>query len=128
MAAVTVGRTSLVETNLLIAQGADNPFTWRYSIRDGDVSTPVDLTGYSAEGQIRARIGGEIYLDLTGHITLQGESGVIQMMIPAAVTESEAWNSRRVGVWDMELTAPDGGKIRFTEGTVTIDPDATRHV
>lgn len=123
---VTVGRAALAAVDLIIAQGADNAFTFRYS-RDVDgVRTPIDLTGYTARAQIRRSVGGEVYLDLTDIVL--GSDGTIQMSIGHAVTEDSVWNNRSSGVWDMELTDTAGGVIRFASGAVQVKPDMTRNV
>lgn len=122
---VTVGRDALAAVDLIIAQGADNAYTFRYS-RDVDgVRTPIDLTGYTARAQIRRSVGGEIYYEMTDDIVL-GSDGTIQMSIGHAVTEDPEWNRRSTGVWDMELTDTDGGVVRFASGSVQVRPDVTR--
>lgn len=122
--AITVGRAALAEVNLIISQGADNHYSFRYS-RDVDGETvPVDLTGYTARAQIRRSAGGELYLDMTD-VTLS-DDGVIGITIAAAVTEDPVWDTRSSGVWDLELVSPSGGVVRFASGGVSIVQDVTR--
>lgn len=122
--AITIGRGALATVDLIIAQGADNAYSFRYSREVDGVRTPVDLTGYVARGQIRRRVGEEVYLDLAG--ILLTADGAIQITIPAGETEAPEWNKRREGVWDLELVSPDGGVVRFAAGAVSIVPDVTR--
>lgn len=124
MTAVTVGRAALASVDLIIAQGADNAYMFRYSQDVDGVQTPIDLTGYSARGQIRRSVGGELYLELAD-IVLSSD-GTIQVTISHQVTEDPVWNNRFNGVWDLELTDPSGGVIRFASGNVTVKPDVTR--
>lgn len=129
---VVVGRCALADVDLVISQGADNRYAFRYT-RDG---LPVDLTGWVARAQLRKRVGGDVWLTLTNGdgISLNSD-GVVVVSIPAAVTESVEWNgyARLVagkpvpsGVWDLELVDPAGGVVRFVQGTVTVCPDVTR--
>lgn len=127
MASVTVGRGALAVVRWIIAQGADNSISFRYNRTVDGVSQPQDLTGYSARAQIRVKVGGIILADMSSpdQIVLSS-SGVISVKLPRVVTESELWNKERAGVWDLELTSPDGSVVRFAEGTVDIRPDVTR--
>lgn len=126
MAAVTVGRGSLATVNLVVAQGADNTFSFRYSETVEGVTTPVDLSGYTARGQLRDGVGRTLWLELDD-ISLDS-GGVIQFSIPAATTEADVWNTRNTGVWDMELTSPAGSVVRFVSGSVSVSHDVTRDV
>lgn len=131
-----LGREALASCDIIVTQGADNAYAFRYSTRTGNVTTPVDLTGWSARAQLRRTWGGEIWLSLTNTdgITLTDTGGVV-VDIPAAVTEDPAWNTRLKvtggepqarGVWDLELINPDGHVTRLVQGTVTVSPDVTR--
>lgn len=131
----TIGRESLTEIDLLIAQGADFNLAMRY-LRD---QQPVNLTDWTGRTQLRRKHGGDIWLSVTDDtgpaaLTL-GADGVITLSIPAGVTEDPAWDSRSklvagepqaTGVWDLELIDPTGVVIRFAQGTVTVSPDVTR--
>jgi hypothetical protein len=125
--AVTVGCTSLGEVNLVMAQGADNTFAFIY-YTDTTKTATVDLTGFTARAQIRSKIGGEVYLALTPHITLGTVNGRIDIVVPAVITEALILTSPYSGWWDLELVDTGGGVVRFVEGKVTIDPDVTRPV
>jgi len=131
-----IGRESLTQIDLLIAQGADFRCAMRYKVGD----SPVDLTGWFARTQLRRKVGGEIWLAVTStddgeaSLTLSDE-GMVILDIPAVVTEDPAWDTRSkvvagelqpLGVWDLELVNPDGGVIRLAQGLVTVSPDVTR--
>lgn len=125
---VMIGRGSLVDVDITISQGATNTFSFVYSLMISGVKTPVNLTGFTAKSQIRDMVGGNILLQLDPYITL-GSDGSVVVLIPASVTESSAWGSRRNGVWDMELKETSSGTVvRFLSGTVTISHDVTREV
>ena len=133
-----LGREALVECDIIVAQGADNAYAFRYSTRTGDTTTPVDLTGWTARAQLRRTWGGDVWLTLTDMdgITLTAD-GWITVAIDHTVTEDPAWDSRSKvvdgepqarGVWDLELVDPDGGVLRFVQGAVTVSPDVTRSI
>lgn len=132
------GRAALVQSpqgDLVISQGADNTYAYRYSTSDGTTTTPVDLTGWQARAQVRPRPGGTVWLDLTSQaptaagssITL-GADGFITVHIHHAETEAAEWNTpaRAKGVWDLELIAPSGEVIRLVMGAVELSADVTR--
>ena len=132
----TIGREALAGVDLLIAQGADNAFAFGYSVDDGTTVTPVDMTGWTARMQIRRKVGGAVWLDLThtDGIAL-GPDGSITVAIPHTVTEAPAWDGysklvdgepTALGVYDLELIDSTGSVTRFLQGTVTVSPDVTR--
>lgn len=85
-------------------------------------SQPVDLTGYRAAAQIRFRHSDDnaaaVFL-----CTVSAELGVVNLELNAAQTAALA---RTSGVWDCELTAPDGTVSRLAEGKVSVSPEVTR--
>lgn len=85
---------------------------------------PVDLTGYTAELQIRPYPQAtSILYDASSNITLSGPTGIITINIPAATTGGFAWWS---GVYDLRLTALDGTAYRFAQGSVTVNPGVSQ--
>ena len=131
-----LGREALVECDIIVTQGADNAYAFRYSTRTGDTTTPVYLAGWTARAQLRRTWGGEIWLTVTHEdaITLTATGDVV-LAIDAATTEDPAWNTRSKivageaqarGVWDLELIDPTGRVTRLVQGTVTVSPDVTR--
>ena len=132
----TTGRAALAQVDLVVCQGADNTYGFTYSRRTGETTTAVDLSTWSAHAQLRTRVGGAVWLDLTSPegIVLDA-NGSITVLIGHEITEDPAWNAyakldpktgRPVpsGVWDLELT--DTKVVRFVEGRVTVSPDVTR--
>ena len=126
---VTLGRSALISgVSLLVSQGSDNFYRFRWSQKDAsDVVTPVDLTGYTAEAQMRATVGSAIWVTLTSPDAIQlGADGSITILLGDEVTSAVEWNDYKTGVWDIELTSPLGVVTRFAEGTVSVAPDVTR--
>lgn len=121
--AVTIGQATLATINLIVSQGADNEYVFRYSQEINGELAPVDLSNYSARAQIRSKPGGPLYMDITD-ITLT-QSGVIVVRIPAAATEGTEWYARKSGAWDLELVDGQGGVVRFASGGVQISMNVT---
>lgn len=121
--AVTIGQATLATVNLIVSQGADNEYVFRYSREEDGVLTPVDLSYYTARAQIRNKPGGSLYLDITD-ITMNSE-GVIVVRIPHEVTEGAEWFARKSGVWDLELEDSTGTVLRFASGSVQISANVT---
>lgn len=111
--------------NLIINQGATFN-SLRIVYKDPVTLLPIDLTGYSARMQIRLNHASDtIILDLPGDdgdILLGTDEGVIQVDIPASVTEALPAVK---GVYDLELIT--GTYVeRLLEGSVVITPEVTR--
>lgn len=117
--------------DLLISEGSENNWVWRYGTKASKdaVTDYVDLTGWTAEAQIRTAVGNKIWFRATeaDYITL-GATGEIHFSIPHEVTEDPDWwsSGRTTGVWDLELTDPAGLIKRFVMGEVTISKNVTR--
>lgn len=89
---------------------------------------PIDLTGYTVKAQVRETPGSETVLaewsTANGRLAIPlPETGAIVFEIPAVETSGYTWAE---GVWDMELTAPNGRVERLLSGRVYVDPEVTR--
>lgn len=129
---VQVGTKPLEQVDLSIHQGSDTSFPLRYYQRD-DAGAPVaqDFTGWTARAQLRGRVGEDpVWAELTVGdgftLTHDATSLTITLLIPHAVTEDPAWDSRTSGVWDLELVRADGWVIPLLAGRVTVTHDVTR--
>lgn len=89
----------------------------------GVSSGPVDLTGYTAQMQIRPFYNGPVLYDVTPDITLGGVDGTIQIEISAADTETFIWWK---GVYDLRLTDSSGIVTRLLAGSVDVSPAVTQ--
>lgn len=116
--------------DLYIEQGAtyERVLTWKVpSVNDPRVCSPKNLTGYTARAQIRATATSPdpALVDLTSTpaagLTLGGVAGTITLVITAAQTEALG-DVATMGVWALELTAPDTSVVRLVEGTVEVSP------
>jgi hypothetical protein len=127
--AVTLGLSALIsDVTLIVSQGADNHYHFRWSKEDAaGVITPVDLSLYTGRAQMRAAVGTAIWVELTTPTGIVVDAlGNITIHLDDALTEVVEWNDYKAGVWDIELESPAGEVTRFAEGTVTVSPDVTR--
>jgi hypothetical protein len=89
----------------------------------GASSGPVDLTGYTANLQIRAfPLDIIILYDASTKIVLGGVAGTITLTIPATDTGGFTWWQ---GVYDLILTDSSGVVTRLLQGYVTVIPGVT---
>jgi hypothetical protein len=119
-----VGRPP-VYTPLTIEQGT----TWqcRWPVADPTTGEPVDLTGWSARGQVRKWAGAEPVLHEwsvdADNLTL-GVDGYLSITVDPAESSTWDWCDGR---YDIELTDPNGTRvIRIAAGPVTVSPEITR--
>lgn len=110
--------------DIVIEQGATFrlPCTWK-----DENGTPVDLSLYTAQMQIREEIASSAALislsSGTGEIELGVALGTILVTIPATTTATFTWTQ---GVYDLELTDLTGGVTRLLQGVVIVSPEVTR--
>lgn len=90
---------------------------------DGEsVETPVDLTGYSAELEIRHRDGSAAALVLTspdGGLTITAEDGLIALRITPAQLQALLEIGERFA-WKLKLTSGGGIIYRIAEGVLNV--------
>lgn len=93
---------------------------------DPEITTPYDLTGYTARMQVRRTVDNpDLMAELTtenGLIIINGAAGTIELMMPANMTASLSTN----GVYDLEIISASGGVSRVVQGTFTLNPEVTR--
>lgn len=101
-------------------------FTWIETPCCGAVGAqpaPVDLTGYTANMQIRAYpLAATVLYDASNNIVLGGTAGTVTLTIPAAATAGFTWWA---GVYDLLLTDPNGIVTRLLNGSVSVCPGVT---
>lgn len=94
--------------------------------------TPVDLTGYSAQMDIKDRVGGTVLLTLSSdplidpdvRIVLDILNHTISLRIEAEDTESDVLTWGR-GVYDLEMTSPTGAITRIFSGNIAVSKEVT---
>lgn len=104
--------------NLMVDQGSTFSTTLNLTDDDGD---PVNLTGFTAAGQIRKHYSSSNSVSF--NITLGGANGTVTL----ALTSNASANiiSGRY-VYDVEVTDASGTVTRLFEGIVTVTPQVTR--
>lgn len=107
--------------DLRIEQGA----TWSYSWPIDVEGSPVDLSGWTARGQIRSTVESPDVLhewtsdDDTALLT----GSAVTLQLTPADTSAWTWSD---GVYDVELTDPAGRVARVAQGAVLISREVTR--
>ena len=107
------------KANIVIDQGADFSTT----ITVEDASGAVDLTGYTAEGQIRKHYTSSTKVDFIITFGSPRTDGQITLSLSAANTA--AMEAGRY-LYDVELTSGVGVISRMVEGIATVTPQVTR--
>lgn len=110
-------------TNLVILQGTDSGVRWL--VNDGS-GVPYDFTGWTVKSQVRASVAAPTVLHewstTLGNATA-GSNGFVSLFWSHA--ETTAWTFAG-GVFDIELTSPDGKVSRLDSGRITVRPEVTR--
>lgn len=108
---------------IVIDQGAD--FRETFSIVESDQATPgpLDLTGYVAQAQLRAKQKNDADLLATFVCSIDGLGGTVQIHIPGSVTETF---TRRAAFYDVFLVrVADGESTLLVRGAVKINLTVT---
>jgi hypothetical protein len=106
------------KVNIVIDQGTDFATTVNLTDADGN---ELDVTGYSAAGQIRKSYTSSTATDFTVFISVQSSS--LTLSLNNATTS--AMTAGRY-VYDVELTDTSNVVSRILEGQVTVTPEVTR--
>lgn len=110
--------------DLVILQGSDT--TVSIPVEDANGDPVASFGGYTAAGQIRARVESS---DVLHSFTSQGGSANITLTPPNVILSisaaaSAAW-TWTYGRYDVELTGPDG-TARIASGHVIVSREVTR--
>jgi hypothetical protein len=106
--------------DLTIQQGDDRPLVWQLADAQG---APVNLSGYSARAQVRARSSSTTVMHEWS--TTAGSIVLTESTVTLKVNESETWTWRH-GVYDLHLTDPLGATQVIARGGITLTPAITR--
>ena len=107
------------KANIIIDQGST--FTTYLALTQDDGSV-LDLTGYTARGQIRRWYTSNSYVQFTVSIT-QPNTGFINLSLDANTTANMVAGRY---VYDIQATDSYGTISRVIEGIVTVTPEVTR--
>jgi hypothetical protein len=112
--------------NLTMYQGASFDYQLTWNTTEGTVTSPVDLTNWSARMQVRSTYqSSTAVLSFTSGsgITLGGTTGSILIEATPAQTAGVAEGQY---VYDLELVSPGSAVTRLVEGSLFCDPEVTR--
>lgn len=105
--------------DLKVEQGAT--FVVEIECQD-EAGNPIDLTGYSAAAQIR-RTHSSASPSAEFTPTIIPTLGRVSLALTASQTSGVTHST---GVWDCELTSPEGVVTRLAEGKVSVSPEVTK--
>ncbi|GFK96007.1 hypothetical protein NNJEOMEG_03881 [Fundidesulfovibrio magnetotacticus] len=88
-----------------------------------DAGKPMDLTGYTVQAQIRRRHDDPEPAAVFAAALDDPSTGVVGLILDA---HQSGGLTKSYGVWDCEVTAPDGSVQRLVEGKVNVSPQVTR--
>lgn len=110
----------VVRDNVVITQGDDRPVSW--VLTDSTGST-VDLSGYTARAQVRARPDSPEVLHEWS--TEAGTIALADSTVALSTVDSETWTWAR-GLYDVHLTDFSGRTEVVVRGSVVLVPGITR--
>lgn len=108
------------KANIVIDQGAD--FSTTVTVTD-DANATVDLSDYTARGQIRKHYTSTTAVDFTIQFGSPRSEGQVELSLSNSQTGSmEAGRY----VYDAEIISSSGTVTRLVEGIATVTPQVTR--
>jgi len=128
--------------NLLLLKNSDNTIdivakqgaTWEFFVNCG-----INLTGYTARGQIRASYAAIDAVEFAVSIIPPATDGKLRILLGADSSASLAaykdnidpsrratYKGAGVYVYDIEIESQDGYVTRLLEGRIYVDPEVTR--
>lgn len=112
------------EYDISIVAGVNWEFTF-WLLDDNDDA--IDLTGYSAQMDIRETLEGDVidHLVSGGEITITAASGKVSAVLSKTAT---AALGIRKGVWDIILQDGSSNRYRVGKGEVSVSPTVTAWV
>lgn len=120
--------TTTLTHHVEVNEGTDTSFRLFYI--NSSTGFPFDLTGYSAQMQVRCEYSGvdnpDAVLRFTSNpnegIVIGGTAGTIDVYISYEDTSNQTWTR---GNYDLFLISPTGARTRFVKGFFTIIPSST---
>lgn len=89
-------------------------------------NSPLDLTGFTFSGQIRAKYNAELYLSFSFVILDQlTHKGQVEMRLSRALSSLKKISTRLNYFYDVEMN--DGTSVtRILQGNVSIEPEVSK--
>tara|TARA_B100000035_G_scaffold192118_1_gene164014 strand:+ start:832 stop:1167 length:336 start_codon:yes stop_codon:yes gene_type:complete len=105
-----------IPLNLLLEKGTD--FDATFNIQNEDNTTPLNLTGYTAEAKMRRSYYSTTSTDFVVSF-VDRYNGILKITLDNSATA--ALDPRRY-VYDIVLTSPQSIKTRVIEGIIEVTP------
>ncbi len=118
--------------DILLKQGSTFEIVLLVKDKSVDPPVPLDLTGYTARGQIRKTpLSVDKVTDFTCTILDPPSSGQVKVFLSATVTASipagkTATDATSKYVYDIELADQTGRVTRVLQGRIFVDPEVTK--
>ena len=94
-------------------------YRWSFLLwTDTDKTAPADLAGVVAKAEVRDKPGG-------AQIVPMSCSVVMPNTVTMALSAASSALLPLIGVWDLQLTYPEGEVATVLAGTVKVTPDVT---
>jgi hypothetical protein len=106
----------------IIEQGTDSGIKWPVTTSTG---SPIDFTGWTGEVQIRALNTDKLiyrFRSEDSNLVLTEDSEIV-VTYSNVVTSAWTWKQANFGI---ELTNPEGKKIRVKQGIVTLSKEVVK--
>lgn len=110
----------MAKANLIIDQGAD--FSKELTVTD-DNGNVVNLTGYTAAGQIRKHFSSNTAINFSISFNADRSTGKLTISLGRTTTGNTAYGRY---MYDVEITDSSNNRTRLLEGIATITPEVTR--
>jgi hypothetical protein len=104
--------------NLALYRGDTFKVTFKLWSKVDGVKVPVDLTGAFVAAEIRDKPSGS-------QIVAMAATVVLPNSVDMEITADQWADTFPAGVWDLEVTFPDGVVQTPVGGSVTVTPDVT---
>jgi hypothetical protein len=97
-------------------------YAWQFAMwQDAASTVPLNLTGVIPAAEIRNASAGRVYVTFTPTIT---QPNIVLLKLSAV----DSAKCPATGVWDLQLTFPNGDVNTVIAGTVTVTADVTDSV
>lgn len=108
--------------DLTIKQGETTTISWPIVDSSGE---PMDLTGWTARGQVRKSVSADdvLYEWTPEAANITTASSSVTVSIPA--DDSSAWDFK-AAVYGIEMESASGQVVRVAQGRLSVDPEVVR--
>ena len=105
--------------DIIIDEGAD--YAISFTVKD-DNDDPMDFTDFTGRMHLKNKIDGNITLDYSPYISIVGNLGLVNIIVPASATINAGFIN---GVYDVELESSSGNITKIVRGNVEFIREVT---